>query len=117
MLEFVENEGDSGEVIGEKGSLTPMTSAAPTPPEPDVSCDFVIALSALGDSFESGRELVPFPNESPLSLRDVPRMGGGLDATGRPRIEPLSPFSCIREAAPAINIARGSFSSDSETGC
>lgn len=116
MLEFVENEGDSGEVNGEKGNLTPMTSAT-LPPGPDVSCDFVIAFSALGDSFESGREPVPLPKESPLSFRDVPFVGRGLDAIGRPSIEPPSPFSCMRETAPAINFARGSLSSDSEACC
>lgn len=94
MLELVENEGDSGEVNGEKGSLTPMTSA--TPPLV-LSCDFVAALSPLGDSLESGREPVPLPNESPLSLRDDPLGRGGLDGVERPNMEPVSPPPCMME--------------------
>lgn len=114
MLEFVENEGDSGEVNGEKGNLTPMTSATPIP-DPNVSCDFVVVFSVLGDSFESGREPAPLPKESPLSLRDVPLVGGELDAVRRPSANPPSSLSSMMEVA--AKFARGSFSSDSGACC
>lgn len=114
MLEFVENEGDSGEANGEKGNLTPMTSATPIP-DPNVSCDFVVVFSVFGDSFESGREPAPLPKESPLSLRDVPLGGGELDAVGRPSTKLPSSLSNMTEAA--TNFERGSCSSDSEACC
>lgn len=107
VVGVVENDGTSGEVGGEKGSLIPMVS---TPPLDIVVSDFVRVISPVGESFESGREFDIFFSESVLTLR-APILVGGLVEGGNPNS--LSPPSGTT-ASEVPRDDRGWFSSEAE---